>query len=375
MTEMLAVLDHRARRDALESRLVASGLDAAVIWQPPTVCYFTGNEISGPNAVLWERRSGWVVVADEYDAWNFAVMAQGLQVRTYPYTSSLWPELAHALLSPEPRPSTVGVEFAEIRQASIDALRAGIPNAALTSIDEDVAALRLVKSSAELNRHRDAATAVAAAYGTVRRMLRSSTSERAVAAAVYDALIDAGSDYVASQPYVKSGDRALLTHARWGTRDIAPSDHVLVEIGASVGRYHASLMRTRLMAEPATSYTEVARAVVAGRDALMAAAQPGARAGDLHDAYVGALARRGYASANRHPAGYSLGIAFPPYWGELPLLTITAGADRRLEPGMVLHLISGLTEPAAGIPHIGLSECVLITPTGPLRLIEEEDFL
>jgi len=42
---------------------------------------------------------------------------------------------------------------------------------------------------------------------------------------------------------------------------------------------------------------------------------------------------------------------------------------------MVLHAISGLTEPDAGVGHVGLSECVLVTPQGVEKLINVEDFL
>ena len=31
---------------------------------------------------------------------------------------------------------------------------------------------------------------------------------------------------------------------------------------------------------------------------------------------------------------------------------------------MALHVISGLTEPAENVGHVGFSECVLVTETG-----------
>jgi Xaa-Pro dipeptidase len=150
---------------------------------------------------------------------------------------------------------------------------------------------------------------------------------------------------------------------------------VLLEVAACVERYHAPIMRSRLGDRDDADYRATVEAVVAGRDAYLDALRPGVTIAALHAAHEAALDQRDMRHRNRHAGGYSLGVAFAPLWGEMNLLMIGPSDDRPLRAGMALHVISGLTDPEAGIPHIGLSECVLVTETGYERLVDAPDFL
>jgi Xaa-Pro aminopeptidase len=375
MTAGMATLDHSERRARLALLFEETGIQVAICWQQPTVCYLTGNDISGPNALAWTSDGGWLVICDEYDEYNFVATAQEITRKPYLYTASLWAAIAEWLRTVGRRARLIGVEQAEIRHTAWATISDAIGDAQLVSLDELVATARLRKSAAEVERIRAAARCVQAAYLAAQEALRAPTSEPEVAALLYESLIREGSEYVASQPYVKSGPRAFLTHARWANRRIEPGDHVLLEVGASVDRYHASLMRTRLAAVQSTEYRQGVAAVVAGRDAYLDVIKPGITAEELHEAHLLVLDRFGIRAWNRHAGGYSLGIAFPPYWGEVPLLTLTTGVARKLEPPMAFHLISGVLDPGARVPHIGLSECVLLTEDGIERLVEVSDFL
>ena len=64
----------------------------------------------------------------------------------------------------------------------------------------------------------------------------------------------------------------------------------------------------------------------------------------------------------RHRAGYSLGVAFAPGWGEGLVDDIAEGTERPLEAGEVFHLV-----PMAGFRgtgNMGFSETVLVTENG-----------
>ncbi len=362
-----------ARLSLFAAALERRGLAGALIWDPANLCYYTGNEISGPNYAWIGAAGGVHVFCDEYDAYNVSLGAPGLAIHPAAYwTDPLDLALDHLARQ---KPGLIGLETRDIRH-SVQAKIAGrLGQTRLEPIDDLIAGQRLVKSAAEQERIRRAATIVGEAYEAARALLLKSTSEREVAAAVYRALVMGGSDYVASQPYIKSGNRALLTHARWGDRPIDPDDHVLLELGACVNRYHAALMRTRLPARPNPATQRAIDAVRAGRDAHLSVLRPGTTADELHGAYLSALERYGAKAWNRHSSGYSFGIAYPPYWGEIKLMTLTRGAERRLEPGMALHVIAGVTAPEENLPHVGLSECVLITDSGFDRLIGAPDFL
>lgn len=369
----------RARRQAFAARLREGQLPLALLWQPATVCYFSGNEIPGPNAILLDAEAHGIVICDEYHEYNFRALQDDLEVRPYPYTGTytagLFEHAGETIDQSGWAEGPVGVELRDLRRAAWLALEQRLPRARLTAVDELVGSLRLVKSPLELTYVRQAAEAVRHAYAAAAEALKRATSERELAQIIYRELIGAGSEAVAGQPYVKSGPRALLTHAHWSDREIGRDDHVLLEIGASVHRYHAALMRSRMEPHPSRDYRRAVAAVVDGRDAYLRALRAGIMAEELHAVYLEVLDRHGVRHWNRHGSGYSLGIAFPPNWGELAHLALITGVATRLEAGMVLHVSSGLTAPEAGVPHIALSECVLLTETGCERLIELGDFL
>jgi Xaa-Pro aminopeptidase len=134
-------------------------------------------------------------------------------------------------------------------------------------------------------------------------------------------------------------------------------------------------MRTRLPEKTTSDLRRAIDAVVAGRNTYLDIIKPGLTAAQVHEAYLATLDRHGVRKWNRHSSGYSFGIAYPPYWGELRHLILAKGVEVPLQANMVLHAISGLTEPRAGVGHVGLSECLLITHNGVEKLISIEDFL
>ncbi len=372
--QSLHVRERTERLSRLARGLADKGIDAAVLLDFATVSYFTANQIAGPNVAIVTRDGECTVVCDEYDAYNFECLGQGLEIIPVPYTGDPIGRVSEWLAA-RPKLKSVGIEFADMRLSAHSTLTAALRGRTVAPVDSLVADIRLRKSAGEVALIRQAAAAVEAAFKAAQRQLAGSTSERRLAATIYDALLAHGSDYVAGQPYVKSGERALNTHARWSGRNVAPGEHVLLEIGGCVERYHAALMRTRLPEQPSPAMQRAVDAVRAGRDAHLKALRPGVTGDTLHAAYLAALDRYGVKPWNRHSSGYPLGIAFPPYWGEIRLMTLTSGVERRIEPGMALHVISGLTEPAENVPHVGLSECVLVTDTGWERLINVDDFL
>lgn len=373
--EAAAQTEYARRRAALAVGLQRMGADLGVLWSPASVCYFSGNDVAGANALLLWPDGRAVVVAEEYDAVNFERLADPqLQLVPYRYTEDLWSAVViHLRRGPPMR--TVATEFADLRAVAWRQLTEELHDVRLVALDAEVRRCRLVKSEAELSLIRRSAAIVGRTLATVAELLAGPTTEAEVAATIYRELILAGSTHVGSQPYVKSGPRALLTHARWSERAIQPGDHVLVELAASSGRYHAALMRTRLARIRSMDYDRAVAAVVAGRDAYLQYTRPGRTAGDVHDHYLAVLRSHGVDGWNRHASGYSLGLGFAPVWGEVPLLMVSRGTDVVLAPGMVFHLISGLTEPSKGVPHVGLSECVLVTAKGCQTLVDAPDFL
>jgi len=136
-------------------------------------------------------------------------------------------------------------------------------------------------------------------------------------------------------------------------------DLVFLEISGVVHRYGAALMRSVAIGKIDAEFerrNEIVHEVLA---TTMAAIRPGVTSGDVNSACAAAFARHGYTMLKR--AGYSMGINFPPGWGEGDLLDLSAGSPVVLQPGMVFHIPQPYR--MAGEQTVSVSETVLVTET------------
>jgi Xaa-Pro dipeptidase len=72
--------------------------------------------------------------------------------------------------------------------------------------------------------------------------------------------------------------------------------------------------------------------------------------------------RAGYTDSFKKRAGYSIGIAFAPDWGEGGILSLYTGVTTELKPGMTFHIPVALR--VFGQFTVGVSETVVVTEAG-----------
>ena len=107
--------------------------------------------------------------------------------------------------------------------------------------------------------------------------------------------------------------------------------------------------------------------IAAGLDA----ARPGATCQDMHRAFITELRSHGFDKESR--AGYSIGLSYPPDWGERTY-SLRENDETVLEPGMTFHFMPGLWMDDWGMET---TETILITETGaePLCSVERKLFV
>lgn len=218
---------------------------------------------------------------------------------------------------------------------------------------------RRVKSEAELNYIRRAARIVSDATEDGIAEIEEGINENKVAGTVSESLISSGSGHVATQPYVVSGTRSALPHARWSGRTIENGDIVYFEVGAAVNRYHGSVLRTAYLGTPPDRVVEVSDLVVDALEAAIDRIEPGIPAAEVDHACRRRIDDAGYGPHFVHMTGYSLGIAFKPGWGEGNLVTLGPNDETPLEPNMTFHMPVIVFLPEYGA--IGCSETVRVT--------------
>src|SRR5690606_32969524 len=110
---------------------------------------------------------------------------------------------------------------------------------------------------------------------------------------------------------------------------------------------------------------EAETALLEGLDAGLDAARAGNRACDVADALHGALHRAGIARDGR--CGYSIGLSYPPDWGERTI-SIRHTDETVLKPGMTFHFMPGLWMDDWGLE---ITESILIREFGPAECLAE----
>lgn len=79
--------------------------------------------------------------------------------------------------------------------------------------------------------------------------------------------------------------------------------------------------------------------IIEGDDRALEAAKPGVTCAEFEATWQLALAKKGYDNKSR--VGCSIGLDFPPDWGERTA-SLRPGAETELQPGICLHFQSGV---------------------------------
>lgn len=273
---------------------------------------------------------------------------------------------AEAVLSVVPAEAAVGVE-----QSSMcfplrvwEPLRAQLHELRLLDGSGIVEHLRQVKSLVEISYVRRAAEASSRSIEAGLGAVAVGVSERDVAAAVYQEMMLAGSEYPGFAPLIRSGDILPQEHVTWRARAIGSEDAVFMELSASVARYHAPLTRMAYLGEAPEGTEQAAEITSAGLEAVRTALRPGELNGDVYAAWQAVIDRGlGHSRYRRHHCGYAVGIGFPPSWvGGAGVAGLRAGGTTEIEAGMVFHVLSWILgqKPADYV----ISDTVLVTPEG-----------
>ena len=279
-------------------------------WQnPPEVTARTLRELKLDRARIGVEKQGWFYTVDEHE--------------------TLTSELPHATI-------VDGIEI--------------LWNARMRKSAEEIAMMR--RSAAILDKAMQAGIDVAAA----------GVSDDHVNAEVNRTIFEHGGEYMGLPPFVLSGERTSLPHQTARAEIIGNPDLVYFEISVSKWRYAAALMRTIFVGAPSDRQRRCAEACIGAVDAAMAVIRPGISAEEVDRAARSVVEKAGFGEYWRHRLGYSIGVNYPPDWGEGEIISLRKGERRLLETGMTFHMVPlCLVYREFGI---GFSETICVTPSG-----------
>ena len=220
--------------------------------------------------------------------------------------------------------------------------------------------VRLIKSAKELAYMREAGRCCAAAIDAGVAAVKGGATENDVSAALHQGLIKAGSEYLGHPPLLVTGPAAGLGMETYKRRKIAKNDVFFIEAGATYERYNVGLSRTVMVGKPDAKWTRMYEACRDGFNLAATAIKPGVTSHEVDRQCRDHIRGRGYPFDKR--VGYSIGIGFPPDWGEGRTQSINQGDTTVLVPGMVFHMVPNLR--LAGEGSVIFSETVAVTETG-----------
>ena len=359
------VAEYQQRLLGLRERMVARGVDLLLVSTPENVYYLTGYQTIGYASyqcvivplegeplivvrLLEEgvvRRLSWtnrfVVYADGEDPVDATVQA------------------VSELRRPNDR---VAVEQAAWFLTVRNYLRLAAALGALADGSGLVEEGRKIKSPREIDYIRRAARTTEAGLAAAAEVARAGVTENDVAAAAFDAMTRAGSEYLAIDPIVTSGYRSGIAHTTYQRRTIEDADAILLEFGGCWHRYFGPIMRTVLVGRYPEEAERMARTCIDALDAAIATIRPGVTSHEVDKAARDVIERAGFEENYRKRLGYSVGIGFAPDWGEGHIIHLNVGDQSVLEPGMVFHMPPALRRYARW--GVGMSETVLVTESG-----------
>ena len=179
----------------------------------------------------------------------------------------------------------IGIEKSSwfITIADFDRLQQMLPDATFVDCSMLVEEGRMIKSEAELEYMRQAATAAEAGIAAGIEASQVGVSENDVAAAVHQAQIKAGSEYTGLPCFVTAGERSFLGHVTWYRETLKAGDTVFFEIPGCINRYHSALMRNCYLGDPPERMVKATDVMVNALEESIKFIKPGVTAHEAHE--------------------------------------------------------------------------------------------
>lgn len=359
--------EHQERYQRLQELMEIEDLDVLLSWTPENLYYLTGFDTLGyyfPQCLVASAAGPPVLIIRHFETPNVPALTWLEDYRGYRDHERMADVVKEVADAAGQRIGTESSTWFKTPAMETE-LRAALGDR-IISTHGLIETLRVVKSPREIELIRIAAGYTDIAMEAAFESSIVGNTEDDVAAAVYQRMISAGSSYPSLAPFVATGERTALPHATWSGRSLEQGDALFYETGGNAGRYSAGLIRTGSIGGPsAAQRPTVDRAVSVVAEALASlidAIRPGVTGHEIDEAGRSIIAGAGFGEVHRNRSGYSIGISYPPDWGEGHIFSLREGEHRPVEEGMVFHLVPNVLLPdAAGI---AMSETVLVTANG-----------
>ncbi|MEM7335500.1 MAG: aminopeptidase P family protein [Chloroflexota bacterium] len=205
--------------------------------------------------------------------------------------------------------------------------------------------LRAIKTAAEIEKIKAAATITDFAMSQVNEIIRPGMKESEIAWELEKTMRNAGASGMAFDVLVASGPNSALPHHRAGDRQVQVGDAIIIDMGAMLDGYRSDLTRSfYLGSEPSDKFKEIFDIVQAAQTAVLQQAKPGMSCKSVDSIARDLIGEAGHHEHFGHGLGHGLGLDIH----EEPFLSQRATDDKTIEVGMTLTVEPGIYIPSWG---------------------------
>lgn len=241
-------------------------------------------------------------------------------------------------------------------------LKKGLPNAKILDSERLVNWVRVEKSIAEIEYMKKAATisemAMKTAMETISPDVRQCDAVAEIQRTLFRGTPEYGGEYASIATLLPTGKGTSASHLTASDKKFVNGEATIIELSGTYKRYHAPMARTINLGKPDQKKLDAMKATNEALEEGINASKPGKTANDVAEKFWGVLDKYGIKKESR--TGYSIGIGYPPDWGE-HTLNIYKGDMTELKPNICYHMIAVMQFGDWGVES---SESIRITESG-----------
>ena len=241
-------------------------------------------------------------------------------------------------------------------------IKQGLPNAKIKDSERLVNWTRLVKSDAEIGYMKSAAKiseiGMKTAFDVIKPGVRQCDAVGEIQKSLFYGTPDFGGEYASITTLLPTGKGTSASHLTASQDRFISGEATIIELSGVYKRYHAPMARTLLLGSPDKLKIDTMKKTIEALQAGIDATKPGNTVDDVAQAFWKILDKYGIEKKSR--TGYSIGIGYPPDWGE-HTLNIYKGDKTHLEPNICFHMIAVMQFGNWGVEA---SEAVRVTEKG-----------
>ena len=241
-------------------------------------------------------------------------------------------------------------------------IKQGLPNAKIKDSNRLVNWVRLVKSDAEISYMKSAALitekAMHTAMKVIDRGVRQCDAVGEIQKTLFYGTDNVGGEYASITTLLPTGIGTSASHLTATQDRFKDGESTIIEISGCVKRYHAPLARTVQLGKPEQKKIDAMSATIEALNEGINVVKPGKLADDVAQQFWKVLNK--YKIKKESRTGYSIGIGYPPDWGE-HTLNIYKGDKTELKPNITFHMIAVMQFGDWGVEA---SESIRVTENG-----------